>query len=88
MTDQPDFVTLFSWVSPQDELVEVDVPAELAERIAAGEAAFPRDAEMRRYSGEDGRARLKAQLDQINARMDDLVTEHPRLKSQPRRRRD
>jgi len=81
-------ITTVLWVNPETaELVEVDVPVSGVEKFAAGGVAsgyggFP----MRRFSAKDGQARLRARLDQIRERLDELVTEHPELKSHSPRR--
>jgi hypothetical protein len=64
------------------ELIEVDVPPEVVEKLARGKSAGGRNFTERRFSDKDGIARIKASQAQIQARRDDLVNEYPQLKSQ------
>jgi hypothetical protein len=85
MTDDNTELVTLSWINPiTAELVEVDVTPHVAERIASGSSATWRGGpEPRRFSSADATARLRARIDQLDARMDELVNEHPGLKSLP-----
>ncbi len=86
MTD--DQLITVSWVSPTTaELIEADLTPEQAKRLEQGKSASFRG-ELRRYSNRDARASIAARLDQICTARDELVTEHPELKSQSPRRGD
>lgn len=71
-----------SWVCPVTAaLHELDVTPDQAERMTRGEVVPLSGARHRRYSAEDGIARLTARRDQIDARLSELVNEYPALKS-------
>jgi hypothetical protein len=77
MTDDPSFVTIAYLPEPAgvtDELVEIDLPPELAEKVIAGEpvADYARDDQIRRIPLSLARARIRARIDQIDRRMVDL----------------
>jgi hypothetical protein len=87
-------IVTVSWVDERTaELVEMDVPAEVAAAIGRGEPVGGRGWVQRRFTAEEGIARskegvarAKARLDQIGARRDELVNEYPELKSHGRAR--
>jgi hypothetical protein len=79
-------ITTMWWVDERTaELVELDVPAEVAAAMGRGEPVGGRGWAQRRFASKDGIARMKARLDQIDARRDELVNEYPELKSHGRR---
>jgi hypothetical protein len=83
-----DETTTVTWIDQNTaELVERDLPADIAEAVMRGERAFPRDTPARRFSAKDAQARLRARVDQLEARMGELVSEHPELKAKRRRLR-
>jgi hypothetical protein len=75
-----EIVTL-TWITGTGEVIERDVPANIAEAVNRGELAIPRDAPTRRFSAEDAIARYLARIDQLRSRQDELVNEYPQLKS-------
>ena len=69
-------IVIIGWVDPSTgELVERALPADIAPAVMRGDLAFPSDAPERRYSAEDGQARLLARIDQLKARQDKLMNE-------------
>jgi hypothetical protein len=75
------------WIDERTaDLIELDVPADVAAAMRRGERVFGRGWEQRRFSAKDGIARMKARLDQIDARRDEMVDTWPSLKSHGRRR--
>jgi hypothetical protein len=87
MTD----TTRINWVDACRNVVELEVPRAVAEKIAAGETVSwhgleptrrPIDEALKEIGDE--RAGLMARRDQINAELEDLVDRYPELKSQPR----
>jgi hypothetical protein len=88
-----DETTKITWVDACRNVVEHEIPAGVAERIAAGETVNWYGAEPTRRPIDEvlkeighERAGLMARRDQINAELDDLVDAHPDLKSAPRSR--
>jgi hypothetical protein len=88
--ESQDEIRTVGWVDPTTaEWLELDVPVEMADKMAAGESTQTRRAEMRRFNAGDGIARLLARIDQLRARQDELLNEYPELKSHgPKRRPD
>jgi hypothetical protein len=79
-------ITTMWWVDERTaELVELDVPAEVAAAMGRGERVGGRGWAQRRFASKDGVARMKARVDQINARRDEMVSTWPSLKSHGRR---
>jgi hypothetical protein len=69
-------IVIIGWVDPSTgELVERALPADIAPAVMRGDLAFPRDAPERRYSAQDGQARLLARIDQLKASQDELMNE-------------
>jgi septation ring formation regulator EzrA len=73
------------WMDACRQIVTLEVLSHVAERIEAGEqVTYYSSAEPRRQSVDDAldeirdqQASIRAQLDQINAERDALVTEYP-----------
>jgi hypothetical protein len=82
-----------TWADACRNVVDLEVPHAVVEKIQRGEAAaWYGDAEPRRRSIDealkeidDERAGLMARRDQVRSELDALVDAHPELKSAPRR---
>jgi len=88
----PDTRTV-TWIDERGNVVSLEVPADVAEKIANGEmVSFRTEAEpVRRTKAEaleeiaDERAALLARKDQVEAERDAMVSRFPELKAAPRR---
>jgi hypothetical protein len=74
-----ELITVY-WVATNGDYVEADFTQEQAARFQQGKSAMFAGAP-RRYDGRLAVAALKARQDQIDSRLDELVTEYPQLKS-------
>jgi hypothetical protein len=81
-----DEIETISWVNDLAELVEVDVPRPALGRLANGASVTGRGWPERRFAEKDAKARLRAEIDQLEARRDELIDAYPQLKSRRSRR--
>jgi hypothetical protein len=79
MSEHDELLTV-RWVATNGDYVEADFTPKHAARFQQGKSAMFAGPP-RRYDGRLAIAGLKARQDQIDSRLDELVTKYPQLKS-------